>query len=421
MGSGNWEFTPATSTSCWDIRTITNLTIAKDTSTVVIGASGDGFTFLSGGITLNNISIGGGGGIVEFSGSNTFSTFTITAPRIVKLTAGTTTTVSSFVATGDASNLIHIDSTSASPAYLVCKDFTKDDNSVAIYSFSEGSGTTIDDLSNNSNTGTFKGTGEPAWDATDVPFTMGNSAPNSVVFDKVDDYINIPAHTSINNLSAITITAWIKPISSGEANGYILDKSASDTSGWRFRTQSVSGNNQIGFRVDATSDVYRYTADDTLTALLNTWVHVAVTWDGSLTASNIHIYINGVESATYDQTTNGSGSRVDDSGNDIYLGNRSNGGTTFDGNITDVGLFSRVLTIAEINQIRNYGLTNNVGVTNTVHYCHIGETGAVNASGGATWDATDNCQVNSSTGWTTAGATIMSSYYYRTLLQEVNY
>lgn len=42
---------------------------------------------------------------------NTFNTFTINAPKTVKFTAGTTTTVNSFVATGSAGNNINLLST----------------------------------------------------------------------------------------------------------------------------------------------------------------------------------------------------------------------------------------------------------------------------------------------------------------------
>jgi hypothetical protein len=57
--------------------------------------------------------------------------------------------------------------------------------------YNGGAGTTVDDASPNSNTGTFKGAGEPAWNTDDVSFGTSGSAPNSVDFDGSNDYISV--------------------------------------------------------------------------------------------------------------------------------------------------------------------------------------------------------------------------------------
>jgi hypothetical protein len=122
MGSGTWTFSKTT--SVWAMGTVTNLTSTSvgETSTIVLN---DGTSFAGGGLTYNNITLETYTSDITFTGSNTFATFTITAPRTVKFMAGTTTTVSSFVATGGSYNsgkFITIASdTVKSKAYIISK------------------------------------------------------------------------------------------------------------------------------------------------------------------------------------------------------------------------------------------------------------------------------------------------------------
>lgn len=120
MGSGTWTLSVSGTATSWNAGTTTNLTFDAEQSSIVFGNSGTGVSDIEGGnLTYNNFTaIAGTGGSITIKGSNAFNVFTILSPRTLKFTAGTTTTVSSFVATGDAGNLIHIDSTSASAATL---------------------------------------------------------------------------------------------------------------------------------------------------------------------------------------------------------------------------------------------------------------------------------------------------------------
>ena len=115
----------------------------------LVTASSNASSFSGGGLTYNNLTIAGGGsGSSQFFGSNTFNIFTINAPKTVTFENGKTQTVSSFVATGDASNAITIRSDSA--------------GNTATLSDSAGTNTvhycTIQDLT---------ATGGATWDATD--------------------------------------------------------------------------------------------------------------------------------------------------------------------------------------------------------------------------------------------------------------
>jgi len=43
--------------------------------------------------------------------------------------------------------------------------------------------------------------------------------------------------------------------------GYLFEKSNADTSGIRFRTQALIDTKELGFRVDFSTDVKRYTSN----------------------------------------------------------------------------------------------------------------------------------------------------------------
>lgn len=116
MGSGTWTLISASAEAVWIATTVTGLTLTSTGSTILISDTGAGVnkSFIGGGLTYNNLTLSNlSTGMMDFTGSNTFAIFTINAPRTVRFTAGTTTTVSSFVAMGNSSNVITISSITA--------------------------------------------------------------------------------------------------------------------------------------------------------------------------------------------------------------------------------------------------------------------------------------------------------------------
>ena len=80
---------------------------------------------------------------------------------------------------------------------------------------------------------------------------------------------------------------------------------------------------------------------------LNTWYHIVVTRDS--TGANTNFYVNGVLSGSVNQD---SGTPVAGTTN-VIIGNNSGQSHTFDGLISDVRVYSRVLTPDEIKVIYN--------------------------------------------------------------------
>jgi len=173
-------------------------------------------------------------------------------------------------------------------------------------------------------------------------------------FDKIDDRIIIPPVASLNNLTTMTILAWVNGASAGETNrGIILTKTANAarSTGWILRT-GASGILDF-FRTDdgAPSEVFRRADDGTLS--YGAFHFVEATWDGVITdATGIHIYVDLVE-AGYQTTTNGDGVADDDSTSSVTVGNEFDGASTWDDLIGEVWLFNRVLSTGERTHVKN--------------------------------------------------------------------
>ena len=83
---------------------------------------------------------------------------------------------------------------------------------------------------------------------------------------------------------------------------------------------------------------------------IGNWIFVSATRDVSANIGTL--YINGAVSGTAKQAIGAEAAGT----SNVYIGNNDASDNTFDGLITEVGIFSRVLTISEINSIYRHGL-----------------------------------------------------------------
>lgn len=113
MGSGTWTISGAG--NIWQLATTTGLTFNKDTANIVLSnTTTTARTFAGGGLTYNNLTIGGATGIstLTFTGNNTFNTLasTKTVAHTITLPAGNTTTVADWTIQGTAGNVVTLNS-----------------------------------------------------------------------------------------------------------------------------------------------------------------------------------------------------------------------------------------------------------------------------------------------------------------------
>jgi hypothetical protein len=190
---------------------------------------------------------------------------------------------------------------------------------------------TTSDSSGNGNSGTING-------ATWTPVTNGYALD----FDGVDDYVKIDADPSLDNLGAITMAAWIYPRE--DAHWHVLDKGEGDK---RLYAEGVERTLNGLVRYPS---IHANSSSVSNTIVLNSWQHVALTWDQA--TNMIRLFRNGTE-VQYNFQNIGSGSMLDDTTHPFVIGARGGlqNGTFFNGLIDDVRIYNRVLDVNDIPPI----------------------------------------------------------------------
>lgn len=222
-------------------------------------------------------------------------------------------------------------------------NYCKDANIVNCYPAQENTGTTLTDRSTNGNNGTFASSGNPAW-ATSAP--SRTYLTYSLNYTTGSQWVTIPNTTWMKPGQGHTMVMWVYPTTSTNTRIY-------DRNGNNFLFGGAPANSLSMSISAATTALVVNTNASTVT--FNTWNHIAMTWDGSSTATNVHIYVNGVE-VGYSTQQNAIGAITDQTGSTLYLGNRSAGDRNLQGKVTEIAFFNRVLSSLEVSDIYNNGL-----------------------------------------------------------------
>lgn len=212
---------------------------------------------------------------------------------------------------------------------------------VGYWKMDENSGSSANDSSGNNNIGALGGGTfdyQPKW--------RNGKYGGALDFDGVDDNVTVAASSTLNQMPQMTLEGWINPHIPNTP--YIISKRGS--SGWSLQ-MADSNFPTLYFQVDGTTELWTEAALSSIT--LNQWQHFAVTWDGSWTASNVHIYINGVEVPSYILLHDGGGTRADDSTSDLILGNANPNNFPMQGYLDDIKIYNYVRTAKQITQDMN--------------------------------------------------------------------
>jgi len=154
---------------------------------------------------------------------------------------------------------------------------------VALWHFDEGTGTTAGDASGNANHGTIHGA---TWTGTPPTWVEGKYGM-ALQFDGVDDYVDCGNDASLDVTNAITLEAWIYLDSWSGLWDRVVAKTASGALSYILGISATYRGVYFGlFKDTAQTYITGQTAIP-----MNTWTHIAGTWDGS----TMKIYINGVE------------------------------------------------------------------------------------------------------------------------------
>jgi hypothetical protein len=196
---------------------------------------------------------------------------------------------------------------------------------VGYWKMDESSGSAIDS-SGNSNTGTWAGTGNH--------YTSGKFG-GGANFNGTDDYIQKTSFPT-NLKTKFTYSAWVKTGSSCAGNYYLMEAEYGEPTMWiQSCLLKVNLRNPDG----AATTIF---AGNT-TLAINTWYHVASTYDDA--SDTVKIFVNG---------------KLDGAGTHTSIGNQG-GGTTFDiggrataffnGIMDEVRVYNRDLSPGEISKL----------------------------------------------------------------------
>ncbi len=191
---------------------------------------------------------------------------------------------------------------------------------VGAYGFSEGSGTTTADVSGNGNNGTL--TNGPAW-------TTSGRFGNGLVFDGSNDYVSLSNSQTLTLTDAFSFEAWVYPTAStwhgvvGYNSAHVYELGIS-SDGIAAITANLGGTDRQAIAPSAIE--------------LNTWTHLAATYDGSV----LKLYVNGTVVAS--NTTTGS---LPSQSGPVWIGKAPSYGV-FQGRVDEVRIYDRALSANEV-------------------------------------------------------------------------
>jgi glucose/arabinose dehydrogenase/PKD repeat protein len=198
---------------------------------------------------------------------------------------------------------------------------------VAAYGFNEGAGTTVADASGTGNAGTTSGT---TWNS-------GGRFGSALSFNGSSASVAVPNRASLDLNSGMTLEAWLRPTA---LNGGV--------GGWRTVLFKERGGG-MGYGLYANDDGARPAVHVDINGeqrtrgtgqlALNTWTHLAATYDGA----TLRLYVNGSEVSSKAQT-----GPIPATTGPLKIGGNAVWGEWFAGLIDEVRLYNRALTAGEI-------------------------------------------------------------------------
>lgn len=226
---------------------------------------------------------------------------------------------------------------------------------VGYWKLDAGVGTTIRDHSGTGNTGTLSGT--YAW-TTNAPSRVTFDNAGGLSFDGATTYVSLGT-TSIPNPNATqSVAMWIyyPSLPSGGART-MFENLDNSVTGYRFSIGSTSKLQVWNAKSSGSGLRASYDISNTTTYPLNTWRHVAFTYDSA--TNYTRLYLNGVE-VNADNTVTPNAVTT----SSVRIGNRNTGAEWWLGDLDDVRVYNVALSASEVLALYNGGYPGRGGTTN---------------------------------------------------------
>ncbi|MDX2081897.1 MAG: LamG-like jellyroll fold domain-containing protein [Terrimicrobiaceae bacterium] len=271
--------------------------------------------------------------------------------------------------------------------------FGADNGLVLRLPFDESAGTTATDASGAANHGTLAtiGTsGAPAW-------TSAARIGGALQFDgggqRVE--VNDSATNPLDGMQQLTASAWIRLNSQASTARAILVKRTSATASTTSYALTLTSARRLSASI---ANKTALVGDNVLAA--GQWYHVAMVFDGSKATDNLQIYLNGSPEKLGTVASQPTVPRITASRlrvGDYHTTTPSSGSASWDGQIDEVRLYNRALTLAEIRELA-VAAPENVGPRLTVPPPIHGTSGEAFSLTGTVTD--DGSPAPTSVNWT---------------------
>jgi len=201
-----------------------------------------------------------------------------------------------------------------------------------------------------------------------APSAWGFTNVNSIVVDGSNEYLYTADHAdfNFNYNSAFSLSAWVKT-SSGGWRG-IINKAITSSYNGPF-TGWVFGQTAGNLFCDLSSHWGSGLAMAAKTTGVNVtdgiWYHVVVTFSGSGTLAGTMFYVDGVAKSPVIHAYNALGTNSIQNSEPVRIGNmplNGIGDTWWNGGIDEVSVWNKELSSAEVGDIYNSGLPNNLKI-----------------------------------------------------------
>ena len=208
-------------------------------------------------------------------------------------------------------------------------------NLVAYYSMNEASGTSVGDLTSNSNDGTL--TNMDA--SSDWVSNTLYAQDKALDFDGSNDYVEIADDDALDISNTISISAWIYPTSIANKDGIISKRTSTENNGdWALRFNDSGTLKWLIWDGGSNGSV-----SSSSSISLNTWSHIVITHDNS--TNNTKFYING----SLDASATSISKSISSNSSNVYIGwDGQQGDKLFTGKIDEIRIWNNIRTQAQI-------------------------------------------------------------------------
>ncbi len=178
-----------------------------------------------------------------------------------------------------------------------------------------------------------------------VAFSSKGKIGKAATFDGIDDYVNVSASDSLQNLSQVSIAGWVNVHDLSFKQRLVAHWTSGDSLGQSFIMSVNYDDETLGFAVNTEGSGVVQANTSSISA--NNWYHVTGVYDGA----EVSIFLNGKKIESIAAT----GNIVNRTG-DLYIG--QGGSNSFPNNLLDglldeVKIYNRALSPSEISELAN--------------------------------------------------------------------